>query len=138
MKQSNSIPPITSLTFVHETLAHILGLNQLKFTKCRIVGAVNQNVASSNSSMHSVAVRTTVVANSNSSSMHSVAVRTTLVYYLQLVLSEEDVWRSVIRWGENQAGCSGGYSQWTDDDRLNVKEVGGAANCSNSMIVIYL
>ena len=36
------------------------------------------------------------------------------------------MWRSVIRWGENQAGCSGGYSQWTDDDRLNVKEVGGA------------
>ena len=49
-------------------------------------------------------------------------------YCLQLVLSEEDVWRSVIRWGENQAGCSGGYSQWTDDDRLNVKEVGGATN----------
>lgn len=32
------------------------------------------------------------------------------------------MWRSVIRWGENQAGCSGGYSQWTDDDRVNVKE----------------
>jgi len=46
------------------------------------------------------------------------------------VLSEEDVWRSVIRWGENQAGCSGGYSQWTDDDRLNVKGVGVAYVCS--------
>ena len=68
--------------------------------------------------------------------MHSVTVRTmgySFCFYLQLVLSEEDVWRSVIRWGENQAGCAGGYSQWTDDDRLNVKEVGGAANCNSSM-----
>lgn len=54
------------------------------------------------------------------------------------MLSEEDVWRSVIRWGENQAGCSGGYSQWTDDDRLNVKEVGGATvAASGHMIVVY-
>ena len=48
------------------------------------------------------------------------------------------MWRSVIRWGENQAGCSGGYSQWTDDDRLNVKEVGGATvAASGHMIVVY-
>ena len=48
------------------------------------------------------------------------------------------MWRSVIRWGENQAGCSGGYSQWTDDDRLNVKEVGGAAvAAAGHMVVVY-
>ena len=53
--------------------------------------------------------------------------------------SEEDVWRSVTRWGENQAGCSGGYSQWTDDDRVNVKEVGGArVAAAYDMIVVYL
>ena len=47
----------------------------------------------------------------------------------------------MIRWGENQAGCSGGYSQWTDDDRVNVKEVGGARlapAADHMIIVVYL
>jgi hypothetical protein len=39
----------------------------------------------------------------------------------KLCLPEEDVWRSVLRWGCHQAQCPANPTQWSEEDRLKLK-----------------
>ena len=57
---------------------------------------------------------------------------------MQLIASEEDVWRGILAWGQAKAGVQSGVKKWTESDRTKMKQVLNVSNTVHDIMVMVL
>lgn len=54
------------------------------------------------------------------------------VDFFKFAVSEDEVWRAVLRWARTNTGINKPTPQWTDDDRATIMQVGKVQNINIS------